>query len=104
MSATDSDISQSDLTPTEELDAPVSDPPDDQDADEAPENDPQVPPSPRPLRIYTRGQLLDLLKSPLVALPPNMPELKDWFGCVANCCLSIVLLMGTWPVSKMNKI
>ncbi|KAG7450345.1 uncharacterized protein BT62DRAFT_506784 [Guyanagaster necrorhizus] len=37
-------------------------------------------PSQRPLRIYTRSQILTLHKSPLVAPPTNMPELKDWFG------------------------
>ncbi|KAH6917222.1 hypothetical protein BKA70DRAFT_1251668 [Coprinopsis sp. MPI-PUGE-AT-0042] len=36
--------------------------------------------SPRPLRIYTRAQLLSLHDSPLVKPPPNMPELKHWFG------------------------
>ncbi|TRM65781.1 hypothetical protein BD626DRAFT_566441 [Schizophyllum amplum] len=34
----------------------------------------------RPLRIYTRKQLLHLHASPLVQVPTNMPELKDWFG------------------------
>ncbi|KAJ3516787.1 hypothetical protein NLJ89_g907 [Agrocybe chaxingu] len=33
-----------------------------------------------PLRIYTRQQLLSLSNSPLVKLPPDMPELKTWFG------------------------
>lgn len=36
--------------------------------------------SPRPLRIYTRAQLLSLHNSPLVKPPPDMPELKQWFG------------------------
>ncbi|KAL1705049.1 hypothetical protein EV121DRAFT_270066 [Schizophyllum commune] len=40
----------------------------------------QQPDSQRPLRIYTRKQLLYLHASPLVQLPPGMPELKDWFG------------------------
>lgn len=35
---------------------------------------------PRPMRKYTRSQLIELSKSPLVQLPPNMPELKVWFG------------------------
>lgn len=39
---------------------------------------------PRPMRIYTREQLLYLYKSPLVQLPPNMPELKQWFGFVSG--------------------
>ncbi|GLB36314.1 hypothetical protein LshimejAT787_0306020 [Lyophyllum shimeji] len=36
--------------------------------------------SSRPMRVYTRSQLLFLSSSPLVQLPPGMPELKDWFG------------------------
>ncbi|KAF8078451.1 hypothetical protein FPV67DRAFT_1663190 [Lyophyllum atratum] len=32
------------------------------------------------MRIYTRPQILFLSNSPLVHLPPGMPELKDWFG------------------------
>ena len=40
----------------------------------------QQPEAQRPLRIYTRKQLLYLHASPLVQLPPGMPELKDWFG------------------------
>jgi hypothetical protein len=35
-----------------------------------------------PMIVYTRSQLLSLHNSPLVRPPPNMPELKDWFGCV----------------------
>ncbi|EMD41793.1 hypothetical protein CERSUDRAFT_110356 [Gelatoporia subvermispora B] len=34
----------------------------------------------RPLRVYSRGQLLALYKSPLVQPPDDMPALKDWFG------------------------
>ncbi|KAJ7630646.1 hypothetical protein FB45DRAFT_1003672 [Roridomyces roridus] len=34
----------------------------------------------RPLVIYTRPQILHLQGSPLVKPPPNMPELKQWFG------------------------
>jgi hypothetical protein len=34
----------------------------------------------RPLRIYSRAQLLNLHRSPLVQPPPDMPELKMWFG------------------------
>lgn len=34
----------------------------------------------RPLRIYSRAQLLHLHRSPLVQPPPDMPELKMWFG------------------------
>ncbi|KAF9458197.1 hypothetical protein BDZ94DRAFT_1271270 [Collybia nuda] len=33
-----------------------------------------------PIRIYTRPQILFLYNSPLIQLPPDMPELKDWFG------------------------
>ncbi|KAJ4486339.1 hypothetical protein J3R30DRAFT_3697845 [Lentinula aciculospora] len=37
--------------------------------------------SPSPsLRIYSRPQILALYKSPLVCVPPDMPELRDWFG------------------------
>lgn len=31
-------------------------------------------------KTYTRPQLLALHNSPLVQMPPNMPDLKDWFG------------------------
>lgn len=41
-------------------------------------------PSPRPMRIYTRSQILFLHNSPLVRPPPNMPDLKDWFGYDAS--------------------
>jgi hypothetical protein len=34
----------------------------------------------RPIRTYTRPQILFLHNSPLIQLPPDMPELKDWFG------------------------
>jgi hypothetical protein len=36
----------------------------------------------RPFRRYSRRALVALAKSPLVAPPPGMPALKDWFGCV----------------------
>ena len=36
--------------------------------------------SPRPLRIYTRPQLLSLSQSPMVKPPPDMPDLRTWFG------------------------
>ena len=35
---------------------------------------------PPPFRKYTRQQLVHLSTSPLVKPPPNMPELKVWFG------------------------
>ncbi|KAF9061557.1 hypothetical protein BDP27DRAFT_328753 [Rhodocollybia butyracea] len=38
----------------------------------------------RSLRIYSRPQLLALSKSPLVCVPPDMPELKEWFGFVMS--------------------
>lgn len=41
------------------------------------------PSEPRPMRLYNREQLLHLYKSPLVQLPPNMPELRQWFGFVS---------------------
>ncbi len=55
-----------------------------QDEDKSTEQDdtPTPQPSQRPLRIYTRARILALSKSPLVAPPTDMPELKDWFGCV----------------------
>lgn len=31
-------------------------------------------------RAYTRRELLEISLSPLVEPPPNMPELKSWFG------------------------
>ncbi|KAL0072134.1 hypothetical protein AAF712_001057 [Marasmius tenuissimus] len=41
----------------------------------------EQPPTPTKCpKIYTRAQILALYKSPLVALPNGMPELKDWFG------------------------
>ena len=36
--------------------------------------------SPRPLRVYTRSQVMYLRDSPLVKPPEGMPSLKDWFG------------------------
>ena len=33
-----------------------------------------------PILIYTRDQLLYLSKSPLVKAPPDMPDLKHWYG------------------------
>ncbi|KAK0233461.1 hypothetical protein IW262DRAFT_1477053 [Armillaria fumosa] len=53
-----------------------------QDEDKSTEQDdtPTPQPSQCPLRIYTRAQILALSKSPLVAPPMDMPELKDWFG------------------------
>jgi hypothetical protein len=52
------------------------------DAKHHPSKTPGNPPGPRPMRLYSRGQLLRLYKSPLVQLPPNMPELRQWFGFV----------------------
>ncbi|KIK71190.1 hypothetical protein GYMLUDRAFT_33330 [Collybiopsis luxurians FD-317 M1] len=48
--------------------------------DQEPPQDDSQSSSSRSLRIYSRPQLLALSKSPLVCIPPNMPELKDWFG------------------------
>jgi len=39
-------------------------------------------PTLKPFRRYSRRALVALSKSPLVAPPPGMPALKDWFGCV----------------------
>ncbi|KAI0762895.1 hypothetical protein C8Q74DRAFT_1206773 [Fomes fomentarius] len=35
---------------------------------------------PRPLKVYTRHELLHISKSPLVCLPEGMPAFKEWFG------------------------
>lgn len=43
----------------------------------------------RPLMIYTRPQILHLQSSPLVKSPPDMPELKHWFGCVVAVCTCV---------------
>lgn len=41
----------------------------------------EYPSSPRrPLRMYTRPQLLSLSQSPMVKPPPDMPDLRTWFG------------------------
>ncbi|KAF9452608.1 hypothetical protein P691DRAFT_660489 [Macrolepiota fuliginosa MF-IS2] len=50
------------------------------DAQHKPSTANEKPSEPRPMRTYTREQLLHLYNSPLVQLPPNMPELKQWFG------------------------
>lgn len=42
--------------------------------------------SPKPVRVYTRSQVLYLRDSPLVKPPEGMPSLKDWFGYVCLCC------------------
>jgi len=44
---------------------------------------PQNDPTPRPLIMYSRSQLLFLHKSPLVKIPNGMPAFKDWFGYAA---------------------
>lgn len=38
----------------------------------------------RPLKIYSRSQVLHLYQSPLVKVPDGMPPLKDWFGYVGS--------------------
>jgi len=43
---------------------------------------PKDPSGLRPKQVYTRRQLLSLFKSPLVKPPPDMPDLKQWFGSV----------------------
>jgi len=45
----------------------------------------------KPMKIYTRRQLLLLHNSSLVQLPPNMPGLKDWFGYELVSCSCICL-------------
>ena len=44
------------------------------------QNAQKQPPLPRPILIYTRDQLLFLSNSPLVKAPPDMPDLKHWYG------------------------
>ena len=44
------------------------------------QNTQRQPSLPRPILIYTRDQLLFLSNSPLVDAPPDMPDLKNWFG------------------------
>jgi hypothetical protein len=34
----------------------------------------------RPVIVYTRPELVHMSKSPLVAPPKDMPDLKEWFG------------------------
>ena len=41
-----------------------------------------APHTPRPLVVYTRTQLLALSQSSLVKPLDNMPQLREWFGCV----------------------
>ncbi|GBE78384.1 hypothetical protein SCP_0112690 [Sparassis crispa] len=48
--------------------------------DPQPDTDDKIDTPPRPLRVYTRSQVLYLHKSPLVKPPDGMPPLKDWFG------------------------
>jgi len=53
------------------------------DAEEDPAKAIQKDPSGlRPKQVYTRNELLSLFKSPLVKPPPDMPDLKQWFGSV----------------------
>ncbi|KIY72735.1 hypothetical protein CYLTODRAFT_417522 [Cylindrobasidium torrendii FP15055 ss-10] len=82
MSAVEDPIAPPDTTATDEQ--PLQDTAD--NAPELPDTPPQenssptTPPAPRRLVIYSAKQLLALYKSPLVCAPPNMPDLKDWFG------------------------
>jgi hypothetical protein len=56
--------------------------------------------APRPFFSYSRPQILNLYKSPLVQVPEGMPELKEWFGCGSHChkqsqlCLSANAVIG----------
>lgn len=53
------------------------------DAEEDPAKVIQKDPSGlRSKQVYTRNELLSLCKSPLVKPPPDMPDLKQWFGSV----------------------
>lgn len=60
-------------------------------------NPPQSHPKSQ-IRIYTRPQLLALHSSPLVKLPPNMPELKHWFGSVLETFFLILLLTSIFQL------
>lgn len=61
-------------------------------------------PSPRPLRIYNRSQILHLSNSPLVKPPLDMPEMKDWFGYVYTW-YNAAMFIHCWTVaaSRMNR-
>ena len=50
------------------------------DVNNTEQNAQKQPSLPRPILIYTRDQLLFLSKSPLVKAPPDMPDLKHWYG------------------------
>lgn len=62
---------------------------------------------PRPIRIYTRPQLLSLSKSPMVEPPPDMPDLRTWFGWVASLpnlsCFLISLPALRMRISSIKK-
>lgn len=73
---------------------------DDNDAAPSPE---QFSSPQRPLRIYTRPQLLLLSQSPMVKLPPDMPELKVWFGSVSfRFHLPSLALLFSIPALRMK--
>ncbi|KAG6813072.1 hypothetical protein H0H92_014131 [Tricholoma furcatifolium] len=55
------------------------------------------------MRIYTRPQILFLSKSPLIQLPPGMPELKEWFGSENEQNLSKKEAEPTTPVSGRER-
>lgn len=59
---------------------------------------------PRSLRIYPRPQLLALSKSPLICVPPNMPELKEWFGFVSFHFSTNFRFQNCTKGRKMSKI
>lgn len=99
-------------TPSTDLPQPIVDTPapaaptHDMSANDAEQDDSEKPQEatdePRPLRIYTRAQLLHLHGSPLVQPPPDMPELKTWFGCVSRYShLVLILISAEGP--RMNK-
>jgi len=59
--------------------------------------------SPRLAIIYTRPQLISLQNSPLVQPPPNMPQLKDWFGYFDFAHAMAFILNLPFQGQRMNK-
>lgn len=80
MSTTLPDIPPSTATETESSSQDATTTPPDSNEGSSSEHSDQPPSPPRPLRKYSRKQLVRLSASPLVKPPDNMPELKVWFG------------------------
>ena len=61
--------------------------------------------SPKPLRVYTRSQVLYLRDSPLVKPPEGMPSLKDWYGYVCLSCQGLPIIKTSfrdWNEQQAN--